>query len=654
MHLDPFELYLPLDRFLHGISMQAWIKRIEERLAVLAAEDPECEERVDLLNELFMEVGWDDSARAAALSAEAYELSKKLNYAKGLARGIYNQAIQEYFDGKYEAAIAGGQEAQKRFEAIGDREGVGDTENGHGFVFWALGDYDKALEHMHLALEIFQETGNKQRENWVLTSMGGIYENVGDLENAFRCHQKSLEVFRELNDPVGEGRALTGLGMVYQKRGEYGKALECHTKSLKMFRDAVTKTSESRALNDIGMVHQLQGDLATALEYHNKALRIRQELGNMRAETTSRLNLGRVYNQMTKPREAVEHLERALALTQQTGEKPKRYQAHQALSESFQLLGDAEKALSHQIEFHRVKEGVFGAESNTNLKNLQIRFEVERAEKEAEIHRLKNIELAEALERLKATQAHLIQSEKMAALGKLVAGVAHEVNTPTGVILSSMDVSQRVIAKIIYELNRCKSTDKASTNPDLQRYLAILRDNNRTATEACKRINKIVDNLKSFARLDEAELQTNVDIHEGLERTLALLAPQVTERVVIEKNFEEIPTIECYPNQLNQLFMTLLLNAAEAIEDKGTISVKTRSDNGRVLVEIADDGRGIPPEQLDKIFEVGFSEKYSRVRMHVGLANCYSIVQKHRGDITVASEVGKGTVFKTSLPMAQR
>jgi signal transduction histidine kinase len=634
--------------------MQDRLKKIENRLAALSEDGAVLEERVDLLNELFMEVGWDDAQRAAALSAEALELSKKLNYAKGLARGIYNQAIQEYFVGNYEGAITRGQEAQERFKAIGDRDGIADTESGYGFVFWALGDYDKALEHLYLALEIFQETGNKQRESWVRTSMGGIYENVGDLENALQCHQRSLEVFRELKDLIGEGRALTGLGMVHQKRGEHAKALECHTRSLKLYRDTGSRTSESRALNDIGTVHQLQGDLTTALEYHNEALRIRQELANTRAETTSHLNLGRVYNQMKQPREAIEHLERALSLTRQTGEKPKSYQAHQALSDSFQLLGDAVKALSHHIEFHRIKEEVFGAESNTNLKNLQIRFEVDRAEKEAEIHRLKNIELANALERLKATQAQLIQSEKMAALGKLVAGVAHEVNTPTGVISSSMDVSQRAIAKIIFELKRSSSTVEASKNPNLQRYLAILRDNNRTATDAGKRISKIVDNLKSFARLDEAELQANVDIHEGLESTLALLAPQLTERVAIEKNFDEIPAIECYPNELNQLFMTLLLNAAEAIEDKGTISVKTRPDNGRVLVEIADDGRGIPPEQLGKIFEVGFSEKYSRVRMHVGLANCYSIVQKHRGDITVASEVGKGTVFQAFLPIAQR
>ncbi len=634
--------------------MQVRIRELEERLAALDEAESSSEERVDLLNELFMEVGWDDPPRASALSAEAMELSKKLNYAKGIARGIFNQAIQEYFVGNYEASIARGLEAQNRFREIGDRDGEGDTENGYGFVYWALGDYDKALDHLYKALEIFQKTHNKQRENWVRTSMGGVYENVGDLENALRCHQSSLEVFREIEDSIGEGRALTGLGMVYQKRGDYEKALECHTKSLKIFRDTGSKTSESRALNDIGTVHQLQGDYATALEYHIEALRIRQELGNVRAETTSHLNLGRLHNQLKKPREAVEHLEQALSLARQTSEKPKSYQAHQALSDSCQLLGDAEEALKHHREFHRIKEEVFGAESATNLKNLQIRFEVERSEKEAEIHRLKNIELASALEKLKATQAQLIQSEKMAALGKLVAGVAHEINTPTGVISSSMDVSHRAIAKIIYELNRSETIEEPGKNSDLQRYLAILRDNNQTAANAGKRIAKVVDDLKNFARLDEADLQSNVDIHDGLKSTLALLVPQLAEGVAIEKHFEVIPTIECYPNQLNQLFMTLLLNAAEAIEDKGTISVKTGSDNGRVLVEISDDGRGIPADQLDKIFEVGFSEKYSRVRMHVGLANCYAIVQKHRGDITVESEFGKGTVFRTSLPIEQR
>jgi signal transduction histidine kinase len=238
----------------------------------------------------------------------------------------------------------------------------------------------------------------------------------------------------------------------------------------------------------------------------------------------------------------------------------------------------------------------------------------------------------------------------MAALGKLIAGVAHEVNTPTGVINSSIDVSQRAIAKIVYEMSRTATAAEAGENRELQRYLAVLRDNNQNAREAANRIAKIVENLRSFARLDEAEFQPAIDIQEGLESTLGLIEPQLGDRIQVLKRFEDIPKIAGYPNQLNQHFMTLIVNAAEAIEEEGTVTISTSKNQNKVCIDISDTGRGIPPERLGHIFEVGFSQKGPRMRMHAGLANCYAIVQKHHGEITVESEIGKGTLFRTILP----
>ncbi len=622
------------------------VKDLETKLGELKEES---ESRVDLLNELVSEVGWDDPPRAAALSEEAFAISQKLGYTKGIGRGIFNRAIHAYYVGDFKQAIEYGDEALEIFNRIGDRQGQGDAISGYGFTSWGLGDYDKALHHVQKALQIFQEIDDKERQAWNLTSIGGIYENVGDYANSERYHRASLEIFKETRHQVGEGRALSGLGLVLHRQGDHERALECHTRALELHRESGSRTSESRALNDIGLIYQSQDHHEKALEYHTQALEIRQELGNKRAETTSLLNLGRVHNQMGLPEKALDHLKRALTLAQETGEKPKVYQAHEALSRSYELLGDTGRALEHHKAFHDTKEEVFNSESNTKLKNLEIRFEVERVEKETEIHRLKNIDLADALEQLKATQAQLVQSEKMAALGKLISGVAHEVNTPTGVINSSTDVSQRAVGKMMFELNRSESIDEARQN--MQRYLSILRDNNQIASDASRRITKIVENLKKFARLDEAERQTDVDVRDGIESTLALISPQVEERIHIVKELDEVPKIECYPNELNQLFMTLLLNATEAIEDQGTIRIATSSDNGNVHIEIADTGRGISSERLDRVFDVGFSKQGSRMRMHAGLANCYAIVEKHQGEITVDSEVGKGTTFRTTLPL---
>jgi signal transduction histidine kinase len=473
------------------------------------------------------------------------------------------------------------------------------------------------------------------------------------LEKALTFHKKSLSRFRKQKDKLGEGRALSGIGTVYQHQGKNTRALKYHTDSLKIFRETDHKMSVSRALNDIGAICQSQEKFDKALEYHQEALAIRRELGTKQAETTSLINLGRLYNQKGEPETALEYLKNALSLAQRQTAKPRIYQSHEALSHAYELLGDHEKALEHHKAFHRIKEQVFGDDNTTKLKNLQISFEVERAEKEAEIHRLRNIELAEALDRLKEAQGQLIQSEKVAALGHLVAGVVHEVNTPIGAINSSTNASQRAVEKIARAVEGSDNIEELRKNKDFKRALSILGVNHQTSAKAGERLAEIVGNLKRFTHLDEATFKL-VDVHEGIDSTLNLIAPQWEKRIQVIKKFGELPQIEGHPNELNQVFMTLLLNAGEAIENKGAIKITTSAENGHIHITTSDTGRGIPADSLDKIFEIGFSQKGTRIRMRAGLANSYAIVQQHNGDIRVESKVGKGTTFKISLPVRQR
>lgn len=237
-----------------------------------------------------------------------------------------------------------------------------------------------------------------------------------------------------------------------------------------------------------------------------------------------------------------------------------------------------------------------------------------------------------------------IQSERMAALGLLVAGVAHEINTPMGAIHSNNDILNRAVGKMRKVLR------PSSENKEVVRVLGIIEEVCRNNEIAVDRIMKIVQSLKNFARLDEAERKV-VNIHEGLESTLTLLRHQLKNRIRIDKQFGDVPEIECFPNQLNQVFMNILINAAQAIEDRGTITIKTFREGGAVKIAISDTGPGILRDHLSKIFDPGFTTKGVGVGTGLGLSICYKIVQDHHGSIDVESGSKGGTTFTITVPV---
>lgn len=249
---------------------------------------------------------------------------------------------------------------------------------------------------------------------------------------------------------------------------------------------------------------------------------------------------------------------------------------------------------------------------------------------------------------LRDTQAALVQSEKMASLGALVAGVAHEINTPVGSINSNSDVMLRALDKLQAALGNAPTEVK--DNADLKRSVEVLEGIGKINKTACERIVKIVRSLRNFARLDEAERKM-ADLHEGLESTLTLVHHETKNRIEVVRDFGDIPEIECFPDQLNQVFMNILVNAAHAIEGKGKITITTRSDTGSVILTFSDTGKGISPENLVKIFDPGFTTKGVGVGSGLGLAICYRIVKEHGGRIEVQSELGRGSTFTITLPV---
>ena len=239
----------------------------------------------------------------------------------------------------------------------------------------------------------------------------------------------------------------------------------------------------------------------------------------------------------------------------------------------------------------------------------------------------------------------------MASLGMLSAGIAHEINTPIGAIKSNSDVGNRAITIIREAFTDSVLTEHLQENQRLSRALRVIEDAQDTTLKATERVNSIVQSLKDFAHLDQAELQ-RVDIHEGIESTLTLIHHLLQERITIHRNYAPLPKVQCFASQINQVFMNLLTNAVQAIEDAGTICIATRREDDLAVVEIADSGRGISPAELERVFDPGFTTKGVGVGVGLGLSIAYRIIEDHSGSIEVQSELSKGTTFTLRLPLA--
>jgi ligand-binding sensor domain-containing protein/signal transduction histidine kinase len=251
---------------------------------------------------------------------------------------------------------------------------------------------------------------------------------------------------------------------------------------------------------------------------------------------------------------------------------------------------------------------------------------------------------------LKQEEAETIQSAKMLSLRKLIAGVAHEVNNPIGAIISGNDVSRKALSKIEAMLSDVQHNN-LKEDRRLTTALQALENITRSNQIASEKIARIVNNLKCFVRLDEAEWQ-KADIHDCLNRVIALLETDLEERLKIHTEFGDIPQIYCSPSSLNQVYIMILNNAKDAIEGNGEIHIKTYTKSGHVFIEIKDSGIGIPPDNIYKIFDPGFTTKGVKVGVGLGLSICHKIiVGEHKGHINVSSESGKGSTFSILIPV---
>lgn len=275
----------------------------------------------------------------------------------------------------------------------------------------------------------------------------------------------------------------------------------------------------------------------------------------------------------------------------------------------------------------------------------------------------KNLQQQEVISQLEEAKSQLVQSEKMASIGQMAAGIAHEINNPVGFVNSNLNTFRNYTEQLFtvidaYERGtmelgvKLTEVQKHTDKIDLAYLREDLPELMTETQDGLVRIRKIVSDLMGFSRTGETEL-SRYDLHSGIESTLNVAWHELKYKVEVVKAFGEIPHVECVPSQINQVLMNMMVNAAHAIAERGVLTLSTGTKDQNVWVEIEDTGSGISPEHLNKLFDPFFTTKPVGQGTGLGLSVSYGIIAKHNGQIDVRSEVGKGTCFRITIPAVQ-
>ena len=331
------------------------------------------------------------------------------------------------------------------------------------------------------------------------------------------------------------------------------------------------------------------------------------------------------------------------------------------LTNSFNLMT---KSLREAMEKSKVQADRLKMQWEVlNETYLELELKSDSLEKQKSTIEKKNRDLQKTMEKLKSTQAQLIDSEKMASLGQLTAGIAHEINNPINYISAGINPLKRDMADIEslykkyeeasnngFDPNKLKDAKQYSKEIESDFLFEEIKSLLDGIEEGALRTREIVIGLRNFSRMDEDAIKT-ANINEGIDSTLMLLRNKLKNKIIIKKEYGQIPPIECYAGKLNQVFMNILNNAADAIQDEGEIIIRTWAGDDHVYVSIKDNGIGMPENIRKRIFEPFYTTKEVGQGTGLGLSISFGIIEKHKGTISVKSKKNEGSEFIIQLPI---
>jgi len=663
--------------------------------------------RVDLLNQLSVSYFNTSPEDARKYSKQAMALAEKKEYTSGLAYALKNTGIIYFLNADYVQALTYWNQSLEQFEKANDKKGIANILSNIGAAFSTGGDDAKALDFYLRALKYTEQTNDTLRLVTILNNIGSVYiNNPFTHDTALKYYLKALPLCEQLGDNDAIGTITVNIGEIYFDKGQDSLALEYFQRSVKAYTGS---KNLPYSLNDVARVYSKRKEYATALAYHQQALEISKKLSARLEISQSYQGLANVYMQTNNLSNALEAYKNAERIAKEIAASYELEKIYRGLSDIYGHLNDYANGYKYQRLLTSIKDTLYNAEKDKKVASLQFNFEIQK--KQGEIDQLtrnktmndlelktqrtvKNSliavlslvlllvfilfrnyrikdrtnalldsqkkEVERALAELKTTQTQLVQSEKMASLGELTAGIAHEIQNPLNFVNNFSEVSNEMLDEMKTELSSGNLEQVNEIAEDVQRNLDKILYHGRRA-------DAIVKGMLQHSRTNTGKKEPT-DINALADEYLrlsyhGLRAKDKSFNAEIKTSFDKnIGDVNIMPQDIGRTLLNLFNNAFYAVNEKKNllgdsyqpcVKVTTERLSGdKIEIRVEDNGNGIPQNIIDKIFQPFYTTKPAGQGTGLGLSLAYDIITKeHNATIKVHSKEGEGTMFIISLPV---
>ena len=619
---------------------------------------------------------------------------------------IYNN------QGNYPEALKSNSEALKIREEIGDKAGIAACYNNMGNIYSALDNYPEALKNFFTALKIKEEIGDKKSIANSYNNLGNAYYSQHDYAQALKYQLAALKIRQEMDDKSGIASSYNNIGVIYDDNGNYSDALKYQLASLKIKNEIGDAEGIATTYDNIGLIHLHQQDYHKALQYFLAYLKSSEEIEAKSSIADAYNNIGSVYTKLGNISDASLYLNKGLLMAKEVGSVDFIKSAYEGMARLDSVQGNFKQSLEHYKQYIIYRDSLFNEENTKKLVQSQMQYEFDKKEsqgkaeqekKDAEAKRTKNIQyltiaalgiivlaviviafiqyrhnkhkqkanevlrqqkekLESTLTELKSTQDQLIHSAKMASLGELTAGIAHEIQNPLNFVNNFSEVSKELLDEMKTELDNGNGSDAKNIADDVIQNLEKINHHG-------KRADAIVKGMLQHSRTSNGQREAT-DINSLADEYLrlsyhGLRAKDKSFNAGMHSDFDPAAgKINIMAQDVGRVILNLINNAFYAATEKKkslstelssgfmpAVTVSTKKTEDSIEIRVSDNGNGVPQKVIDKIFQPFFTTKPAGQGTGLGLSLSYDIIKAHGGEIKVESKEGEGSVFLITLPL---